>query len=149
MGFEGMSEKILGNIEVMYIKGTFSGHDKDILFFTLNRLIVAKFSDDWSRYAPGGPVTFWVSRDQERKKKEELERGSMLPEDVLKKDTTNFAIPYSDIEKVEVKKPGLMGPGIVKVITREKTHQLGVKKNVFDGFMKLMQSVLVNKLTIK
>jgi len=149
MGYRGMSEKILGNIEVMYIKGTFSGYDKDVLFFTSDRLIVAKFSDDWSRYAPGSPVTFWVSRDQERKKKEELERDNILPEDVLKKDTANFEIPYSDIEKVEVKKPGLVGPGIVKVITKEKTHQLGVNKKVFDDFMKLMQSVLANKLTMK
>ena len=37
MGYRGMSEKILGNIEVMYIKGTFSGYDKDVLFFTSDR----------------------------------------------------------------------------------------------------------------
>jgi len=109
---------------------------------------VAKFSDDWSRYVPGSPVTFWVSRDQERKKKEEL-KSKMLPEDVLKRDAANFAIPYSDIEKIEVKKPGFVGPGMAKVITKEKTHQLGVNKNVFNEFMKLMQSVLANKLIMK
>jgi hypothetical protein len=144
---KSMSEKILGKTEIVYIKGRFSGYDRSMLFFTSNRLIVAKFSEDWSHYAPGSPVTFWVSRDREKKKKEDLEQSALLPEHVLKKDAENFAILYSDVEKVEVKRPGLVSPGIAKVNVNGKTYQFDVKKNVFDDFMKLTQSVLANKLS--
>jgi hypothetical protein len=139
-----MSEQILGKTEVMYITGKFSSYDKKILFFTSKRLILAKLSEDWAPYVPGG---FWVRRDQERKTREALGQSNMLPEDILKKDTANFAILYSDIEKVEVKKPGVMSLGIFKVITNEKTHELGVRKNTFEGLMELMQSNLASKLS--
>jgi hypothetical protein len=139
-----MSEQVLGKTEVMYITGKFSGYDKKILFFTSKRLILAKLSEDWAPYVPGG---FWVRRDQERKTREALGQSNILPEDILKKDTANFAISYSDIEKVEVKKPGIMSLGIFKVITNEKTHELGVRKNTFDELMKLMQSTLADKLS--
>jgi hypothetical protein len=139
-----MSEQVLGKTEVMYIKGTFSGYDKKILFFTLKRLILAKLSEDWAPYVPGG---FWVRRDQERKTREALWQSNVIPEDILKRDTANFAISYSDIEKVEVKKPGMMSLGIVKVITKERTHEFGVRKNTFDDLMRLVQSNLADKLS--
>lgn len=117
---------------------------RKFFFFTSKRLILAKLSEDWAPYVPGG---FWVRRDQERKTREALGQSNILPEDILKKDTANFAISYSDIEKVEVKKPGVMSLGIFKVITNEKTHELCVRKNTFDDLMKLMQSNLASKLS--
>jgi hypothetical protein len=142
-----MSEQVLGKTEVMYITGKFSvviRYDKKILFFTSKRLILAKLSEDWTPYVPGG---FWIRRDQESKTREALWQSSILPEDILKKDAANFAISYSDIEKVEVKKPGIMSLGIFKVITNERTHNLGVRNNTFDDLMKLMRSTLADKLS--
>jgi hypothetical protein len=43
----------------------------------------------------------------------------------------NFAISYSDIEKVMVKKPGAISAAQAKIVTKEKTHQFGVQKNLF------------------
>jgi hypothetical protein len=144
-GGKDMSKQIFGNTEVSYIRSMWSGYEKDILFFTSKRLIVAKISSTWSHYV-GGAIPLIMERYQEKKKKEKL--GEILPDDVLEMDKKNIAIPYSDIERVEVKKPGTISAA-VKVITREKTHQFGVRKNLFEDFMRLTSLVLVDKLAIK
>lgn len=141
-----MSEQILGNVEISYIRSAWSGYEKDILLFTSKRLIVAKISSSWSRFV-GGAIPLVIERYQQKKKKEKLDE--ILPDDVLETDKKNFAIPYSDIERVEVKKPGTISAATVKIITKEKTHQFGVRKNLFDDFMNLMRSVLADKLTAK
>jgi hypothetical protein len=145
-GGENVNEQIFGNTEVSYIRSIWSGNEKDILFFTSKRLIVAKISSTWSHYV-GGAIPLIIERYQEKKKKEKL--GEILPDDVLEMDKKNIAIPYSDIERVEVKKPGTISAATVKVITREKTHQFGVRKNLFEDFMRLTSLVLVDKLAIK
>jgi hypothetical protein len=64
-------------------------------------------------------------------------------------DKKNFAIPYSDIEKVTVKKPGAISAAQAKIVTKEKIHQFGVRKNLFEDFIGLMRSVLADKLTVE
>jgi hypothetical protein len=146
MGFGSLSEEILGNREVAYIRSAWSGYEKDILFFTSKRLIVAKISSSWSRYV-GGAIPLLLERHQQKQKKEKA--GEISPEEVLAMDKKNFAVPYSEIDRVMVKKPGAISAGQVKIVTKEKTHQFGVRKNLFEDFMGLMRSVLADKLTVE
>lgn len=89
-----------------------------------------------------------VEAYRQKKKKEELEQLS--PESILTADKKNFAIPYSEITRVEMKKPGRFSGAKINFVTDKKTHKfvLRQKKELFDNSTNLVRSVLSDKLSI-
>jgi len=77
------------------------------LHFTTNRVIVAKTGSALGASLLFGAIGAGVAAHREKKRREELEKLS--PESVLKSDKSNFAIPYSGIVRVEMKKKRFSG----------------------------------------
>ena len=112
-----MSEAIRGNINVSIDYAWYG-----CLFFTSDRLIVAR--TEYKRYhrSVGDPDLFMDfnarRRDLElREEGEERERMYMStqPDDILAADKKNFAMSYSDIVKVEMKRPGRVWAGKITI----------------------------------
>ena len=120
-----MSDKILGII------GNLEGKKKGrvtrtfALVFTPNELIVVKIGGTMSLFKKfvvmaisesyGISTISDVYNQIVSKKSDELKDANM--QDILDADKLNYAIPYSEIEKVEVKKMGLLSPRGRMIIT--------------------------------
>jgi len=91
---EIMSEKVFGIIKVN------RGNTRETLFLTPDRVIVARTSGGFGGMFGGiGAVI-----SEYKGKKKEKEYLELSPESVLTADKKNFAIPKSEITKVELKK---------------------------------------------
>ncbi|MFX0117440.1 MAG: hypothetical protein ACFFB3_23030 [Candidatus Hodarchaeota archaeon] len=117
------------------------------LYFTSGRVIVAKIGGS-GLLGLFGAAGVAAEAYRQKKKKEELEQLS--PESILTADKKNFAIPYSDIIRVEMKKPGRFSAAKIDFVTNGKTHKfiLLQKKESFDNFTNLVRSVLPDQLSI-
>ena len=74
----------------------------EALFFTSNRVIIARTGGTASRVAMQsalGTLGMLAQQRREAKKKEELSK--LTPESILSADKKNFGIPYEEITKVE------------------------------------------------
>jgi hypothetical protein len=90
-----MVETIIGSIDVDHI----------MLCFTENRLIVSKTGGKGKALGVAlafGAIGSGLAARSEKKKREELKK--LTPESVLKADKNNFAIPHSNIVRMEMKK---------------------------------------------
>jgi len=144
-----MSEEIIGRVEA----------DKKAkldwrvtLFFTINRLIVAKLlsgaemmgsiMSDMTSGAFGGPKELMKERREAYEK--------MSPEEIVSANEENFALAYHEISRVEVKKPGLLGGTKIKVSTFDKAHEftLKEKKQLFDERVDFLRSILSDKMSV-
>ena len=103
-----------------------------------------------------------VSDYSGKKRREELEKLSI--ESVLKADKRNFIIPYSSIQKVEMKKRRFVGE--IKIIVDQKLDRSMMKKKDkatgkdvywyirqfektnFEDYVNLVRSVLPNKVIV-
>ena len=131
------------------------------LFLTDRRIIAAKTGRfnamfTGSMAASGGIVGGLIGAgldatvNKGRKKKTE-QMGQMSPDQVLATDKKNFQIDCTSIQSVEMKPPGLLGTGEIKVRTpgKEYKFQLQVKKDVFAPYVALFQSVLPGRVFSK
>ena len=144
-----MSEEIISRVEA----GKKAKLDWRVyLFFTKNRLIVAKLLSGaemmgsiTSDMASGG---FGSPKKVMKKRREAYEK--MSPEEIVSADEENLAITYNEISKVEVKKPGLLSGTKIKVSTLEKTHEftLKEKKQLFDERVDFLRSILSDKVSV-
>ncbi len=141
-----MSEEIIGRVEA----------DKKAildwrvnLFFTKNRLIVAKLPSgaELMRSAMFD-VAFGGPKKLMKERREAYEK--MSPEEIVSADEENFALTYHEISRVEVKKPGLLGGAKIKVNTFDRTHEftLKEKKQLFDERVDFLRSILSGKVSV-
>ncbi len=147
-----MNEEMLGTIDLP--------SDHRMLYFTPNRVIVAKTggSAGWLFGAIGAAAEAY----RETKKREELKKLS--PESVLKADKNNFAIPYSSILRVEMKKKGIFGSICViadqkfgRDMKKKKDKTIGrdvyryekrIAKKGFEDCVDCVRSVLPEKVMV-
>jgi len=140
-----MAEEILGVIE-----NALTWNYKYNIFLTPNRIVVAKIrgpSDDLS-YLFGGVVAGIVADKllkPEEKRREKLKHLSA--EEILKADKSNFAIPYSEIVRVEMKHFGTRR--IMKILTNTKEHKFNLfPRDRFDEHVNLVHSIIPDKLSV-
>ena len=95
----GGSEKILGCIDNTRTRGS----NRTSLVFTTNRIIVAETESFALEILSGLPVTRWPVSGARRKKEREFH--TLNPEEVLGANKKNYAIPYSEITQLRVRKP--------------------------------------------
>ena len=107
------------------------------LFFTPNRLIVAKTAGGWKT---GGIAGIPFAKRNAKK------LSLLSPEAILKADEKNFAIPYSDIIEVEMKKGILSGK--IKIFTGTKKYEFNIEKRKFENHLNFVRSVLPGKLRL-
>ena len=91
----------------------------EALFFTSNRVIIARTESAGSRFTRSLPFAFFgalgmaiaarIQQSQQAKKTKELSK--LTPESILSADKKNFAIPYEEIMKVEFFKK-IWGPKV-------------------------------------
>lgn len=147
-----MGEEIRGNIGVSIDTGWFG-----CLFFTSDRLIVARTEE--KRYSSGRTELLLtiIARQRDRKVLEEGEERERMymttqPDNILAADKKNFAMSYSDIVKVEMKKPGRVRSGKITITTttREKPYKYPLRegREVFDKHVNLVRSLLPNRLSV-
>ncbi|UCH04686.1 MAG: hypothetical protein JSW05_00550 [Candidatus Thorarchaeota archaeon] len=149
-----MSEAIRGNIDVDIDHAWYG-----CLFFTSDRLIVAR--TEYKRYYRSvGDTDLLMDFNARRRELELREEGeerermymTTRPDDILAADKRNFAMPYSDIVKVEMKKPGRVWAGKITITTttREKPYKYPLRegKKMFDQHVNLVRSLLPNRLSI-
>ena len=119
------------------------------LLFTSSRVIVAKGGSGFMQslgFFSGSPGLILGSALKDKKKSEELSKLS--PGEVLASDKDNFEIPYSDVTKVEVKKPGFFSPaGSIIIHTPAKKHRFNetAPGEIFDRYIELIKTVLPGK----
>ncbi len=71
--------------------------------------------------------------------------------DILELDGLNFSIPYSDIEKIEPKKGGILSPlgrMRITIYTKKKKYWFRVvEEKAFDDYVNLVREILPEKVT--
>lgn len=151
-------EEILGLIERVNPWGI---HKEWNLFFTSSRVIVARVGGGLGR-AIFGVIGAAVSEHRAAERSEKLK--GLSPEEILRAHEDNFAIPYSDIMAVKVKKPGSFKPvqflpklSKLEIITTLKNYKFVLfprardektAKVWWDNCLGLLRSVLGSKLTV-
>ena len=114
-----MSGKVLGIIPVR--RPSFARTIGETLYFTSDRVIVARtYSSGLKGMIPGVGVA--ITLKDARKAEKKAEGILELPEGILKAHKDNYAIPNSEITKVELKKYGKYGAKI-HITTSKKKHK--------------------------
>jgi len=130
-----VNEEILEVIETTDRKG---------LYFTSNRVIIAKLGGQALSMAFGVFGALAESR-MRAKKKEQLSKLS--PESILTADKKNFAIPYTEVTKVELFKK-MLGRK-VRITVGAKKHEFSLSKpKEFENYVNVLQPLLGDKLTV-
>ena len=115
-----MSEEIIGIINKCITK---TGRHVDI-FLTTNRIIVAKYGNYLASTLAFGIVGSAISNRSAKKKSEELRKLSA--DSILNADDKNYDIPYSEITKVKMNKPGMLKGGRIEIVAISKEHVFGM-----------------------
>ena len=143
-----MNEEVLGIIAPIEGKGKGSrwgGIKRYALIFTSNRVIVAKLADFLTIFAGALGTVGSLIDDLVSKKPSDL--AGMSIEDILKADKDNYAIPHSDIIKVEIKKKGFITKPSIWISTATKKHIfLILNEEMFDRCVNLVHTTLSGKL---
>lgn len=141
----GMSERILGVITVFrtnYLRWRTLFED---LYFTTNRVIVARISSASYLVSPVGVLARWPKTT-----KEEIVGFSV--EELLKANKSNFSIYHSEVRSVELKKHGLGAK--IRLITDEKKYEWyvrgipGKKDAKIEDYENILKTVFPNKLSV-
>ena len=154
-----MSEEILGIMGNLEGKGKGRVTRTYALVFTPNELIVVKTGGTLNLFSKmlieGVAQSYGVSTISDvynklvGKKSDELKEAKI--KDVLEADKLNYTIPYSDIEKIEVKKMGLLSPRgrmIITINTKNKKYWFRItKEKAFNDYVNLTKKILPNKST--
>ena len=96
-------------------------------------------------YGLFGRLTSIFEKEMTDEKKEKL--GKLSPEGILTADKKNFAIPYSDVTRLEMSK-GFLGSK-VKIMIGVNKHQFKLRNtNEYYKCMSALKTVLEDKLTV-
>ena len=106
-------EEIVG-----YVANVYQGWSSSTisLFFTTNRVIVAKILGSGTNvgsYFAGGVIGGALAAKHSQNKTAEFK--ALSPEIILSKDKKNYAVPYSEIIQIKMKKPGTFSGGHVEI----------------------------------
>jgi len=148
-----MSEKVLGIIRVN--RPAFARTITETLFFTPDRVIVARTSGGFGGMLFGvigaGIEAAITARKGKKKEKEYLE---LSLESVLKADKNNFAIPNSEVTKIELKSRRRF-----HITTSKKKHEWyagpilpeekGKKVRYPEDYEDILRPVFGDKLSVK
>jgi hypothetical protein len=147
-----MGEEVLGIID--------TGRWYELLFFTQTRIVVAKTTRGGLGFL--GVIGIAVADYSRKKKSDELKKLSL--ESVLEADKRNFFIPYSSIQKVEMKKRRTVSQ--INIIVDQKLdrsmmkkkdkttgkdvywYERHFKKEKFEDHVNLVRSVLPDKVVV-
>ena len=109
------------------------------------RAIVAKLAGFLTIFAGALGTVGSLIDDLVSKKPSDL--AGMSIEDVLKADKNNYAIPHSDIIKVEINKKGFITKPSIWISTATKKHIfLILNEEMFDRCVNLVHTTLSGKL---
>lgn len=129
------------NEEILVVIDT---NERKALYFTSNRVIVAKVGGQALSMAFGIAGALAESRMQ-AKKKEQLSK--LTPESILTADKKNFAIPYTEITKVELFKK--MFGRKIRIIVGGKKHEFSLgKPKELESYVNTLRPVLADKLVV-
>ena len=149
-----MEEEIKGvitRVEAGFVSSTYS------LYFTDKRIIraltfsAAKKVGTW--YAGGKLLGGTINKYFEKRKDKSL--GDLNLDEILNENKKNIEIPYSSINRIEIKTPRSiksMGLKVIKmkIVTSDKEYEMKIKENEqFDSSLELIKSVLPDKLELK
>ena len=154
-----MSQDILGIIGNLEGKGKGRVTRTFALVFTPNELVVVKIGGTMSLFKKfvvaaisesyGISTISDVYNQLIGKKSDELKKGNI--QDILEADKLNYAIPYSDIEKIEVKKMGLLSPRgrmIITIDTKNKNYWFRITEHqLYNDYVNLIRKALPNRAT--
>ena len=120
------------------------------LYFTTNRVLVARVTGLGTMVAGGALVTAAVVDQKSGQLK------AMPPESILLSDSRNFAIPYSEILQMHVKRPSTFRGGKVVILTTKGEQKfsitnkglLNLGERGFD-FLSRLSSLLGNRLVVE
>lgn len=152
-----MSEKLIGNIGVKKGNPVRSYYR---LFFTDNRIICASTVGSKERFATGAGASIFTGfivggaisdKLSDRAEKKELELLNQLePETILQRDKENFAISYSDIKKITMKKFGKFSIGKIEIQTSDKNYSYELRfERMFDDWVNVIKTAIPDKLEVK
>ena len=149
-----MEEEIKGiitRVEAGFVSSTYS------LYFTDKRIIraltfsAAKKVGTW--YAGGKLLGGTINKYFEKRKDKSL--GDLNLDEILNENKNNIEIPYSSINRIEIKTPrSIKSMGLkvikIKIVTSDKEYEMKIKENEqFDSSLELIKSVLPDKLELK
>ena len=149
-----MGEEIKGiitRVEAGFVSSTYS------LYFTDKRIIraltfsAAKKVGTW--YAGGKLLGGTINKYFEKRKDKSL--GDLNLDEILNENKKNIEIPYSSINRIEIKTPrSIKSMGLkvikIKIVTSDKEYEMKIKENEqFDSSLELIKSVLPDKLELK
>ena len=152
-----MSEEVIGLIGPLEGKGKGKVTRRFVLVFTKNELIVVKIGGTLSIFtgilseavesgyglSTIGDVYSHITNKRVEKLKD------IQVQDMLNLDKLNFSIPYSDLDRIEVKKKSVFSPKgrwIVDIETSDRKYWLRfAEKKSFEACAKLVKKILPNK----
>lgn len=118
--------------------------EKKALYFTSNRVIVAKLAGSALSWAFGMGGAFAEQR-MAAKKKEQLSKLS--PESILTADKKNFAIPYTEVTQVELLKKRFGRK--IRIVAGTAKHEFWLgKPKELENYVNTLRPVLEDKLVI-
>ncbi len=151
-----MIEEVLGLIGNTEGRGKGRAMRRYALVFTSNRVIVAKTAGALGialkaglGAAFGGPAGGYeaVKKHDKKMSKKSAKIVGLPAKEILEADKLNYAIPYSDIVKVEMKRGGFLSSPKIVISTTHKKHTFRiVEKKAFNGYLELVRSMLPNKV---
>jgi hypothetical protein len=152
-----LSEEVIGLIGPLEGKGKGKVTRRFALVFTKNELIVVKIGGTLSIFtgilseavesgyglSTIGDVYSHITNKRVEKFKD------MKVQDILNLDKLNFSIPYSNLDRVEVKKKSVLSPKgrwIVDIATSGNKYWFRfAEKKSFEACAKLVKKILPNK----
>lgn len=154
-----MSEEVIGLIGPLEGKGKGRVTRRFALVFTENELVCVKIGGTLSIFAKvigesvdagyGLSTITDVYNNIANKRVDKLRK--MQLQDILDLDKLNFSIPYSEIEKIEIKKKSILSPKgrrIIDIKTKSKKYWFRiVEEKAFDDYISLVKKILPNKVT--
>ena len=152
-----MSEEVIGLVGPLEGKGKGNLTRRFALVFTKNELICVKIGGTLSLFTPllseslevgfGLPTISDIYNRIVNKRVGKLK--NMQVQDILDLDKLNFSIPYTDLEKIEVKKRSLLSPKgrrIIDIATKNRKYWFRIADDkAYNYCGNLVKKILPNK----
>ena len=149
-----MEEEIKGvitRVEAGFVSSTYS------LYFTNKRIIRALTFSAIKKVGTDqlGGKLFGGRMNKYFENRKDKSLRDLKPDEILNENKKNIEIPYSSINRVELKTPrSIKSMGLkvikIKIVTSDKKYEMKIKENEqFDSSLELIKSVLPDKLELK
>ena len=131
------------------------------LFLTNMRIVAAKTGGLAANFTAAGAASGGIvggligagldARSSGGMTKKTLEYSQMTPDQMIARDKKNFEIPYAIVQSVEMKQPGFIGQGEIKVKTQGKDYKfmLDTSKEIFAQYIQIFQQSLPGRVFVK